>query len=321
MKETNFKFNEFSLKLEDLKSRVLGVLKEFDKEDSFVELTKQLEEQKKRGELKLAFVGQYNSGKSTIISALTGDETIHIDSNVATDRCTDYSWNDIKITDTPGILAGKIERHDALTEKAVVNSDLLVYVLTSSLFDDLLFENFIHLAYEEKLKEKMLVVVNKMLMEGGDFEELRTNYLDSLKTDFKKRNYEFESTINFIDALEYKEGLKEGEEEQVEESRFPEFIETLNRFVKERGFLHKTFHTPAGIMREKLKEVVVDDNDKNFGLVLKKYEQSLRQTQDEVKKEGKFICDKLQKSIMEEGDRMVSNLGGAGGVLKILKMN
>ncbi|MEH2080733.1 MAG: GTPase [Nostoc sp.] len=47
------------------------------------------------GILSLAFIGQYNAGKSTTISALTGRRDIRIDSDIATDKTASYDWNSI----------------------------------------------------------------------------------------------------------------------------------------------------------------------------------------------------------------------------------
>lgn len=43
--------------------------------------------------------------------------------------------------DTPGILAGKVEAHDERTKAALKECDLIFYVLTSQLFDDVVFNN------------------------------------------------------------------------------------------------------------------------------------------------------------------------------------
>ena len=53
--------------------------------------------------LRVAFIGQYSAGKSTIISALTGNRNISIGADITTDKATPYSWNGIEIMDTPGI--------------------------------------------------------------------------------------------------------------------------------------------------------------------------------------------------------------------------
>ena len=132
----------------------------------------ELQEVSERKDLRLAFVGQYSSGKSTIISALTGNKDITIDANIATDKVTEYRWNNIVLMDTPGILAGKVEEHDERTKAALKECDLIFYVLTSQLFDDVVFNNFIDLAYNQHLADKMFIVVNKMNMEYGDYAHL-----------------------------------------------------------------------------------------------------------------------------------------------------
>ena len=54
--------------------------------------------------IRVVFIGQYTSGKSTIISALTGDVTIRIDSDIATDVESDYNWSGgVVLTDKPGL--------------------------------------------------------------------------------------------------------------------------------------------------------------------------------------------------------------------------
>ena len=64
-----------------------------------------------------------------------------IDANIATDKATEYRWNNIILMDTPGILAGKVEAHDERTKAALKECDLIFYVLTSQLFDDVVFNN------------------------------------------------------------------------------------------------------------------------------------------------------------------------------------
>ena len=66
-------------------------------------LREQLNEHKQKGILTVAFVGQYNAGKSTTISALTGRRDIRIDSDIATDKTGNYDWNGINLIDTPGL--------------------------------------------------------------------------------------------------------------------------------------------------------------------------------------------------------------------------
>ena len=61
--------------------------------------------------LEIAFVGQYSAGKSSIISALTGNKTIRIAQGVATTKTQEYEWGNVLLIDTPGISTENTE-HD-----------------------------------------------------------------------------------------------------------------------------------------------------------------------------------------------------------------
>jgi len=301
MHTSKIKYTDIALQFEEIKAKTFNLLKDFGKQEVINDLNESLGKLEDRQELKVAFVGQYNSGKSTIISAITGNNKICIDSNVATDQCCDYTWNKIKLTDTPGILAGKVERHDKATTNAILNTDLIVYVLTSQLFDDLIFENFIDLAYNQNLKNKMLIAINKMSMESGDFETLQANYLDSIKSTFKERGYTFDFDVIFIDAADYIEGLEEKEEDLVELSNFHDFIHQLNEFVGKKGLVQKKFDTPTRLLRNAVSDVALQKEDSSFALTSKKYESRLRRYKKDVSQEIEFMLNRLKTSIMDKG--------------------
>ncbi|MEH1977608.1 MAG: GTPase domain-containing protein [Nostoc sp.] len=111
-------------------------------------LRDEVKEYSKNGILTVAFVGQYNAGKSTTISALTGQRDIKIDSDIATDVTATYDWNSIKVIDTPGLFTDR-QDHDEITYEAINKADLLVFNLTYMLFDLITIENFKKLAYEK----------------------------------------------------------------------------------------------------------------------------------------------------------------------------
>ena len=47
--------------------------------------------------LTLAFIGQYNAGKSTLIKALTDRDNVTIDADVCTHEVTAYAWHDLRL--------------------------------------------------------------------------------------------------------------------------------------------------------------------------------------------------------------------------------
>lgn len=309
-KNSELKYNQLYLKLDGIIEKTFNLLNEYGNTETITTLKSKLDVNSARTELKVAFVGQYNSGKSTIISALTSNKDIIIGSNVATNVSFDYSWNNIKITDTPGILAGKIEQHDISTKETLSKSDLIVYVLTSQLFDDVLFENFIELAYTQKLKDKILITINKMSMERGDFNSLKDNYTLSLKNDFNLRGYDFDFEIIFIDAFDYIEGINEKEEELIQLSNFKNFIEALNLFIEKKGLIQKAFDTPIRIIRDELIQIALNETDPSFNLILNKYENRLLKHKKELINEVGFALNDLKDKILTEGYSISSIIDG-----------
>lgn len=255
----NFKIAQLGAELNRIISKTYKVLDDSEHKDIKAMLQKELESLKNRSELRVAFVGQYSSGKSTIISALTGNKDIKISANVETDVVSEYNWNNIILLDTPGIQAGKVEQHDIRTMEALKTCDLIIYVLTSQLFDDVIFENFIDLAYNQHLSDKMLIAINKMSKESGNFDELSLNYTESIKTIFAERGYDFCFPHVFIDANDYIEGTEDEDEEFIQLSNFNTFIDQLNSFVSERGLIKKQFDTPVRILKGSLTDLAVSE--------------------------------------------------------------
>lgn len=104
-------------------------------------MQEELDNHRQQGFLTVAFIGQYSAGKSTIISALTGQRDIRIGTDITTDTTASYDWNGIKLIDTPGLFTERND-HDEITYDAIRQADLLVFCLTYMLFDSITAENF-----------------------------------------------------------------------------------------------------------------------------------------------------------------------------------
>lgn len=281
-----FNYAVYQEKLARLENKTRKLLEETNNGDLVGKMETDIANLQERKELRLAFVGQYSSGKSTIISALTGRKDIKIDANVATDKVSEYKWNNIILMDTPGILAGKVESHDESTKAALKECDLIFYVLTSQLFDDVLFNNFIDLAYNQHFADKMFIVINKMGMESGEFEQLVANYTCSLEKIFSERGYELSNfPLAFIDATDYMNGIDENDEEFVVLSNFERFIDKLNTFVARKGMIKKQFDTPVRIYQSYLKDIEVSAIDKGLADFYNQFEQKLRHSLSEIKRD------------------------------------
>ena len=173
---------EINKKIETFEERFKNIIENNQEKLGSLQINYETEMKQYRDQdiLKVAFVGEYSSGKSTIISALTGDRDIKIEADIATDKTAEYKWNNITLVDTPGIGTERKD-HDAITYGIMSKMDLLVYCITSELFDDITTEDFIKLAFKQNYEQKMMLIVNKMSLESGKFVTKAKNYSDSIK--------------------------------------------------------------------------------------------------------------------------------------------
>ena len=311
--QVNLNYAVYQEKLKSLENKTRKLLKDSGNSDLESKLSAELDTASERKQFQLAFVGQYGSGKSTIISALTGNKNIKIDANVSTDEVSKYQWNGIVLMDTPGILAGKVERHDEATKEALKECDLIFYILTSQLFDDIVFNNFIDLAYNQHLADKMFIVINKMNMETGEYERLVDSYLNSLRKTFSERGYNVdEFPIAFIDANDYIDGIDENDNEFIQLSHFERFIDMLNTFVEKKGLIKKRFDTPVRILHSYLKDIKVSSVDKTLCDFYNQFEQKLTNSQREIKRGVENVLYLFDSSSMNEVIKLSNEIGDIG---------
>ncbi len=263
------------------------------------------------GILRVAFIGQYSAGKSTIISALTGRRDIKIDADIATDSTSNYDWNNIKIIDTPGIFTDRKD-HDKITYEAIDKADLLVFCLTYMLFDSLTVENFKKLAYERGYRWKMMLVINKMSDEAGEEAEKIANYRESLTEALKPYSLD-EFPVSFIDAKDYCDGVDDEDDFLLEISRFDTFIDELNNFVKRRGSLAR-FDTPVRIALSCVEESQIhfirnSEEDEAFFEILNQLSRRTRKERDRLETKIKAVALKLSSEISREGVNLAHDVG------------
>ena len=312
MNET-INYAKYQQRLDQLILKTKQLLAQTNNSDLAKKMDAELQEVSERKELRLAFVGQYGSGKSTIISALTGNKDILIDANISTDKVTEYRWNNIVLMDTPGILAGKVEEHDERTKAALKECDLIFYVLTSQLFDDVIFNNFIDLAYNQHLADKMFIVVNKMNMEYGDYAQLVQNYTTSLQNTFKERGYDFSAfPVAFIDANDYLEGIKDGDDEFIQVSNFEKFINDLNSFVSNKGLIKKQFDTPVRVLQSYAKDIAISEVDQNLAEFYRQFEQRLSISERGLKRDVSNVLYSFETDAMTKVSALSSGIGSLG---------
>ena len=252
MSESNFAFLERLSQTKRLRLRLINVLESSDDEmvRALVADVPTLREtkdgdEKREATLTVGFVGQYNAGKSTIISALTSKRDIPIDADVCTDKVTAYDWEGIRLLDTPGIHAGYLD-HDAVTYRTIDGADLLVFVITNELFDDIMGKHFRLLAFDRNKAQETLLVVNKMGQDPGSAAVKRPD-LERAMTPLSLEDFR----TTFIDALSFIEAMDEAESddraELLEIAAFDGFVSALNSFVYDRGLMGRLTTPMFGI--------------------------------------------------------------------------
>ena len=80
--DNTINYARFSEYLTKLTEKTVNLIKTTGNQGLLEGLMQELKNSSDRKELRIAFVGQYSSGKSTIISALTGNKSIKIKPNV-----------------------------------------------------------------------------------------------------------------------------------------------------------------------------------------------------------------------------------------------
>ena len=182
--------------------------------------------------LAIAFIGQYNAGKSTILRVLTGRADIAVDADVCTETVTAYDWNGVRLLDTPGVHAGRAN-HDDATYATIDRADLLVFVLTNELFDETIGRHFREIAFSRQHARRMILVINKMAQDPGSPETKRP---DLEKVTSPLTLDDFRGV--FVDARSYLDAQTADEEDRADllaVANVKALTAALNGFVAERG--------------------------------------------------------------------------------------
>ena len=264
--------------------------------------------------ISIVFVGQFSAGKSTIIKALTGIEDIEIGEGIKTMETHSYDWNGIEVVDTPGIKTTIRPDHDEISYKAIARADMLVYVVTEELFDDLVGQNFRKLLLEKDKAAEMILVVNKMADIGNTEENrlVKQKDLEKVTTPYSPSDLR---TV-FVDAESYIDSLSEEDPdiamELKERSNYDQLVETLNGFVADKGIssrlttvLYKLFDILQGAIPHYQSSTGDDDVDAVEEHMLRE-RNIISQTSWRIESAVKAIYESAASEIRDKG-RSVAN--------------
>ena len=239
---SKFQFKEKAQKVDSLCQEAIKILESYQDakiESLLIDFQNFFKDYQLQTKLTIAFIGQYNAGKSTLIKALTGDPTVKISADVCTDSITEYPWHDVLLIDTPGIYAGKTE-HDEITLDRISRCDLLVFIVSNELFNPQGGEFFKKVCEMQRVGQ-MLLVINKM-SRGGDPQYLIKSILEVIEPYHPNDFY-----TCFIDANSYLDSQLEQDQEEkeflIEESNFDAFLSSLEKLIN-RNKLFAKLATP-----------------------------------------------------------------------------
>ena len=182
----------------------------------------------KNANITIAFVGEYNAGKTTLINILTNNN-LSISAKPETSQSIKIPWNNYTIIDTPGLGSGNPD-HDNQTEQWLAGADLLIYVLTPDLFNQFAGRRFHDILKKYNRKQELMLVMNMIDQEDNDidvfYEELQ-NVIDPTPLE--------DYYPTFISAKYYLQSIKTddvGDKKYYEEkSNFNTLLETLDNFL------------------------------------------------------------------------------------------
>lgn len=267
--------------------------------------------------ISLVFAGQYSSGKSSIVKALTGINNIAIGADITTQEAHPYGWKGFEVIDTPGIGTTLYPEHDTNSYEAIAKADMLVYVVTQELFDDYIGQNFRKLAIDQDKANEMILIVNKMEMIGNTIEnqDIKRKDLEKVTSPYSPEQLRtvFVDVKSYLDSLSQRD--KEIADELRERSNFEQLINTLNAFVQEKGFSSR-ITTVLYEVYELLQKVIgkyqpsTDDNDVDAleALLLQK-RRIITDTQWRIKTTAKSIIEKAVSQIRDKGREVANSIG------------
>lgn len=264
--------------------------------------------------LRIAFVGQYNAGKSSLVKMLTGIEGIAIGANVTTDRSKDYSYRGLHIVDTPGIRAGYSIAHDEAAFAAIAKADLLVFVITNELFDEVLKAEFRKLCFEHHREKEVLLVINKSQNDAGT----KQTKLDGIAPVLQPLIPE-SFPIVFTDAASYFDALDEDDaderKELLELSNLDGLMAAIDNFAAERG-LYARLTTPLQGALEDLQtalEKLQPTSPLEGGAItlMRQVKRLLQDSRRSFEKSASAIVDSTHSRIVREGSSLASLVGGS----------
>jgi hypothetical protein len=256
---------------------------------------------------RIVATGQYSAGKSTILRALTGDTAIVTGADVTTTEVAEYRWGDVLLVDTPGVQAG-LPAHDERAEQALRAADLVLFVVTVDLFDELGARHLRHVALELGKARDMIVVVNKSGTLGADPTVRAGAVRQALGAGQPM------PPVVVCDALDFLDARADADPELAAESGFDALPESMNSLVRGSG-QHARLRRPFEMLRAVVgdaRPLLADDPaEQTAWSLLSRQRRALLGTRDRVEAVVASRSGDLRSALRELADRFADALDAA----------
>jgi len=216
---------------------------------------------------RMVLTGQYSSGKSSLIKALTdGAVQPLIDADIATGEVTEYEWDGaVVLVDTPGVQSG-LRSHDELAMDAIGNADFILFVVTVNLFDDASRDFLRRLANGLQMHGQMIVVITQTSKRSAAEGVRQQAVQEALGT------ATFNLPIVEVDSADYLRSLEGGSRSEAfrQRSRMDDLRAMINQLSAERGNLAR-LRQPLHLIRQlcdEAQELFMPDDTTSAALAL-----------------------------------------------------
>lgn len=268
----NIKYKEQINKLVDKIKTIIGDSEYKNDLNNFI---KTYSEIYRREKIYIVFAGEYSTGKSSIIQALTGDPNINISEEPTTDKEIIYDYNSYCVIDTPGLYSGN-NSHDIIANNAYKKADYIVFCLSANnLFNRDTLDKFIEIY--ELYSDRLILCVNKIDLETNDnIIEYFDNIDDDIYDSFEEKNVQF-NRIYKISAKKYLNAQNlSGKERKIKEdaSFFIDFINGLNEVGQNKSTKQKCL-TLTNFALDFIEKILNNEQKKNIKTSEQQHEEQM----------------------------------------------
>jgi tRNA U34 5-carboxymethylaminomethyl modifying GTPase MnmE/TrmE len=259
--------------------------------------------------LRIAVIGEFSAGKTSLINALTG-LSLKVDADVCTRETREYEWRGLILVDTPGVQAQVGETdHDKIAQQATIGADLVLFIITNELFNPRLAAHLRYILDEEGLglSSKTAIIVNKVDRESNPEETLRGEIQRVVGP-------HQDIPIYFCSASSYKMASTVPTEMQqrfVEQSQIPALTHGIDQFVQDTeasGRLMTPLQVLASVLEGLQSSLAVSDDDKRQLELVRRQRAVLQSLQDRLLETRKTWKHRAFSTVLSRTDSVLKDI-------------